>query len=126
MAADEDPHAHHHHEATSPAASLAAAASDCVQKGQACIDHCLVLQGDGDKDIAACAQSVTTTTALCAALQVNANANSKYLPKLAALARQACLDCAAECRKHADLHAQCKDCMESCEACARQCEKFST
>ncbi len=125
FAADEDPHAHHHHDATSPAAALAAAASDCVQKGEACIAHCLVLLGDGDKDIAACAQSVVQTDAICAALQTAANANSKYLPKLAALAKEACRDCAAECKKHADHHQQCKDCMESCEACARECEKFA-
>lgn len=125
MAADEDPHAHHHHEMASPAAALAAAASDCVQKGEACIEHCIVLLGDGDKDIAACAQSVSQTKAICAALQTAANANSKYLPRLAALAKDACRDCAAECKKHADHHSQCKDCMDSCEACARQCEKFA-
>ena len=126
FAAEEGAHPHHHHDMASPAASLAAAASDCVQKGEACISHCLVLLGDGDKDIAACAQSVTQTKAICAALQTAANANSKYLPKLAALAKEACRDCAAECKKHADHHQQCKDCMESCEACARECEKFST
>jgi Cys-rich four helix bundle protein (predicted Tat secretion target) len=126
LAAEEDPHAHHHHhDAASPAAALAAAASDCVQKGEACIAHCLVLLGDGDKDIAGCAQSVSQTLAICAALQSVANANSSYLAKLASVAKDACRDCAAECKKHADHHRQCKDCMESCEACARQCEKFA-
>jgi Cys-rich four helix bundle protein (predicted Tat secretion target) len=125
FAADEDPHAHHHHDMASPAASLAAATADCVQKGQACIEHCLVLLGDGDQDIAACARSVTQTMAICGALQHVANANSKYLSRLAALAKDACRDCAAECKKHADHHKQCKDCMDSCEACARECDKFA-
>ena len=125
FAADEEPHAHHHHDAPSPAVSLALAASDCIQKGEACIAHCLVLLGDGDKEVATCAQSVSQTTAICAALQRAANADSKYLPRLAALAKDACRDCAAECKKHADHHQQCKDCMESCEACARECERFA-
>jgi Cys-rich four helix bundle protein (predicted Tat secretion target) len=123
FAADE--HEHHHHAMPSPAANLAVSASDCLQKGQVCIDHCLVLLGDGDKAMAACAQSVTQMLAVCTALQRLANANSKYLPQMARLAKDVCKDCEAECKKHADKHKQCKDCQESCAACAKECEKFS-
>ena len=125
FAADEHEHEHHHHAMPSPSASLAIAASDCLQKGQLCIDHCLILLSEGDKAMAACAQSVTQMSAICTALQRLANANSKYLPQLARLARDVCRDCEAECKKHADKHAECKNCMESCGACAKECEKFA-
>jgi len=61
----------HHHDA--PYAALALAASDCLQKGQACLSHCLVLLGEGDKAMAGCAQSVNQMLALCAAVQQLAN-----------------------------------------------------
>ncbi len=125
FAAEEAMHEHHHHDMPLPAASLAASASDCLQKGQVCIDHCLILLGDGDKAMAACAQSVTQMLAICTTLQRLANANSKYLPQMAKLAKEVCKDCEAECKKHADKHKQCKDCQESCAACAKECEKFA-
>jgi Cys-rich four helix bundle protein (predicted Tat secretion target) len=123
FAADE--HAHHHHAVAMPTAKLATSAADCLQTGQLCIDHCLVLLGDGDKVMAACAQSVSQMLAVCGALQRIANANSKYLPQMAKLAQDVCRDCAAECKKHADKHAECKNCMDSCNACADECKKFA-
>ncbi len=126
-AAEPAMHEHHHHHSSAPseAANLAVAAADCQQKGQVCIDHCLVLLGEGDKAMAACAQSVSQMLSVCAALQRLANANSKHLPHMAHVALGVCRDCEAECKKHADKHVQCKDCMESCAACARLCEKMA-
>lgn len=115
-------HAHHHDH---PYASLATAASDCLQKGQACLSHCLVLLGDGDKDMADCAKSVNQMLALCGALQQIANQNSKLVAKQAALALEACNQCAEACKKHADKHEECKACGESCVACAKECKKLS-
>jgi Cys-rich four helix bundle protein (predicted Tat secretion target) len=119
-----DEHQAHQHGAAA-AGSLAGAASDCLQKGQVCLDHCLMLLGTGDTAMAGCARSVTEMKAICGALQQLANSGSKYLGRVAAVAKTACLDCAAECRKHAEKHAPCKDCMDSCEACARECEKVA-
>jgi Cys-rich four helix bundle protein (predicted Tat secretion target) len=128
FAADEPmhDHEHHHHDMPLPAANLLTSVSDCLLKGQICSDHCLVSLGDGDKAMAACAQSVAQMMATCGALQKLASSNSKYLPQMAKLARDVCKDCEAECKKHADKHKQCKDCQESCAACAKECEKFST
>jgi Cys-rich four helix bundle protein (predicted Tat secretion target) len=114
-----------HQHGGAAAASLAGAASDCLQKGQVCLDHCLQLLGSGDTSMVGCARAVTEMQAICQAVQQLANSGSKHLGRIAAVAKTACLDCAAECRKHADKHAPCKDCMESCEACARECEKVA-
>lgn len=113
----------HHHDA--PYAALALAASDCLQKGQACLSHCLVLLGEGDKAMAGCAQSVNQMLALCAAVQQLANQNSKQLSRVAAIAMDACQQCEDECKKHADKHAVCKACGESCAACYKECKKLS-
>lgn len=123
--AQAEEHMHEHHHAAPGHAALAVSASDCIQKGQACLSHCLVLLGQGDKEMAACAQSVNQMLALCGALQQLANQNSKLLPKLAALAMDACNQCEEACKKHADKHEECKACGESCAACAKECKKLA-
>jgi len=115
---------HHHHD-MSANAGLISAAADCIQKGQVCLNHCLYLLGQGDKDMAACAKSVNQMLALCTALQQLANQESAYLPKLAALAMDACNKCDDECKKHADKHEACKACGESCAACSKECKKIA-
>lgn len=105
--------------------SLAAAAADCSLKSQACLDHCLVMLGHGDQTLAECANLTIQVQAICSSLQRLAVSNSRYLPQLAQLAQQACRDCAAECRKHAENHETCKACMQSCEACAEECGKVT-
>ena len=115
-------HAHHHN---APAnGGLAASASDCIQKGQVCLNHCLELLGQGEKDMAACAKSVSQMLALCGALQQLANQGSLQLTKLAAIALDVCQQCQEECKKHADKHDSCKACGESCAACAQECKKL--
>jgi len=64
---------HEHHHADPANSALALSASDCIQKGQACLSHCLILLGDGDKEMAACAKSVNQMLAICGALQQLAN-----------------------------------------------------
>lgn len=114
-------HAHMH---GGPNAALIAAASDCVVKGQACVAHCLVLLADGDKAMAACAQSVQQVLAVCGALQSLAAQESALLPAMAKVALDACQACEKECRKH-QKHAPCKACMESCIECAKQCKALA-
>lgn len=116
---------HEHHHAAPANAALATSASDCIQKGEVCLSHCLELLGEGDKEMAACAKSVNQMLALCGALQQLTNQNSKLLPKMAALALEACEQCAEACKKHAEKHEQCKSCGESCAACAKECKKIA-
>lgn len=116
---------HEHHHADPANTALAKSASDCIQTGQVCLDHCLMLLGDGEKDMAACAKSVNQMLALCGALQQLANQHSTLLPTLATLAQDACDQCEAACKKHAGKHDQCKACGDSCAACAKECRKLA-
>jgi len=111
----------HHHMHGAPLDNLAAAAADCSAKGQACLAHCLVLLGNGDKVMAECAQSVSQTIALCNALQSLAAQKSPLVAALAKVTLEACQSCEKECRKH-EQHAQCKACAESCVACIKECK----
>lgn len=116
---------HTHHHAAPAQAGLAAAAADCVQKGEACLSHCLDLLGQGDKIMVDCAKSVNQVLAVCTALQQLANQNSPHTAKFAAAAMDVCRQCEDECRKHADKHESCKACGESCAACYRECRKIA-
>ncbi len=111
--------------ANRPYAALAAASADCLQTGQTCLSHCLVLLGEGDKKMAECARSVSEILAICGALQQLANQNSKQTARFARVAMDACKQCEDECRKHADKHEECKACGESCAACYRECKKIA-
>jgi len=113
-------HMHHH---GGHYTALADAAGACVSKGQVCANHCLDLMASGDKDLAACAKSVSQMLSLCNALQGLANQDAHYLPALAKVTMDACNDCEKECKKHADKHAPCKACMESCRTCADECSR---
>lgn len=120
-AADHDHH--HHHGAKNQA--LVDSASDCVKTGEACINHCLDLLAQGDKEMATCAKSVNEMLAVCAALQRLATTDSKFLPKYAKLAGEVCDACEKECRKHEKKHAECKACADSCAVCLKECKKIA-
>lgn len=116
-------HVHHHTVAANT--GLLAAASDCVQKGQLCLSHCLTLLGQGDKEMATCAQSVNQMLAVCGALQQLASQASPFLTRQAKIAMDVCKQCEDACEKHADMHAECKACMESCATCYKECRKVA-
>lgn len=118
---------HHHHNHAGHVQSglhsaLLRATADCVQKGQACLAHCLVLLGDGDKSMARCAKAVNQMLALCGALQNLANQQSHLAPMLAKVALEGCTECKKACEEHANKHAECKACAESCAECIKQCQ----
>jgi Cys-rich four helix bundle protein (predicted Tat secretion target) len=118
-------HDHHEHHGTGANQPLIEAAGNCVEKGEVCLAHCLVLLGDGDKEMAACSKSVNQMLAICSALQKLAIQNSKYTAALAKVALDSCADCEKECRKHEDKHAECKACAEACAACGKQCKALA-
>lgn len=103
---------------------LIAAAADCVLKANICLQHCLVLLGQGDKDMAACAKSSSQVAAICTAMQQLASAESKYLPQLAKVAMGICKDCEEECKK-TEKHPECKACKEACATCYAECKKIA-
>ncbi len=77
---------HHHHDGASRFQPLIAATGDCVAKGEACLAHCLVLLGDGDKAMAECAKAVNQMLAVCGALQKLAAQGAKATGGLSRLA----------------------------------------
>ena len=121
--AAQSPHQHSH--GTAAFQTLADKAGDCVSKGEVCLTHCYELLAQGDKSMASCAKSVREMLALCGALRSLASQEAPSVPKLAAVAMDACTRCEAECRKHEDMHAPCKACAESCAACAAECKKVA-
>ncbi|HEX5364121.1 MAG TPA: four-helix bundle copper-binding protein [Gallionella sp.] len=116
-------HGHHHGGAVSGALTLAI--GDCIQKGEVCLNHCIELLGQGEKEMAACAKTVNEVLAVCGALQQLANQNSQQLAKMASIAMEVCKQCEDECKKHADKHESCKACGESCAACYAECRKIA-
>jgi Cys-rich four helix bundle protein (predicted Tat secretion target) len=96
---------------------LATAAADCGLRGQECLNHCIGLVKAGDTSIADCMESVEELIAACVALRVLTISNSKNLRDFARAVQPICQACETECRKHADKHAECKACGESCTAC---------
>lgn len=119
-------HAEHHHGAA-PAerSALAHSASHCVQAADACLPHCLQMLAGGDGTLAACAASVHELRSVCDTLATLAASRSPLLGRYAAVARQYCEACEAECRKHAAKHAVCKACADSCAECAEECAKVA-
>jgi Cys-rich four helix bundle protein (predicted Tat secretion target) len=119
--AENEEHQHHQHGGGKYDALIASAAG-CVKTGQACINHCFMLLGDGDKNMASCARSVNQLVSVCATLQALASAESKLLPQYAKVAAEFCKACEDECRKHDKKHEQCRDCAEACAKCAKECQ----
>ncbi len=120
-AQSKDTHAHHHHGGSANEGLIAAAAA-CLGTGQACLAHCLVLLGNGEKEMAACAQSVNQLLAICDALHKVAIQQGTALKDLARLAAKTCDECEKACRKHANKHAECKACADACADCVKECK----
>ncbi|HVH47664.1 MAG TPA: Csp1 family four helix bundle copper storage protein [Labilithrix sp.] len=112
-------HAHHH--GGDPA--LLEAAQGCLAKGEACLAHCLAMFAAGDTSMGSCGRTVYEMRAVMEGLAAAAASGSKHLPALAKVAAEFCKDCEAECRKHADKHAVCKDCADACTKTIAACQK---
>lgn len=115
---------HKHHHASNPYEAAIDASLDCLKKGQACLDHCMILFKKGDNSVADCADTVNEMLAMCTTLSKLASYQSKHLKAFAKVCIASCKDCRKECRKHEDKHAECKACAESCKNCIEQCEKL--
>ncbi|MBI4937161.1 MAG: four-helix bundle copper-binding protein [Nitrosomonadales bacterium] len=125
IAAETHDHKHMHGGASKRNQALIKTAGECVETGQACLHHCLVLLGEGDKSMAPCAKSVSDLIAVCSALQQLVSAESPYLVEMAKLSIKVCEDCEKECKKpEVAKHEECKACAESCAACYKECKKI--
>lgn len=119
-ATTENPHAHH----AMGGDAIQAAAAECVQRGEACLAHCIALLSDGKTEMAGCAKSVSDMLAATRALLSMAAAGSKHLKAQAKVASDAAKDCEAECKKHGE-HAVCKACGECCARLVAEVAKLA-
>ena len=101
--------------------SLADSASNCVTKGELCLQHCMESLSSGSKTMAACAASVREMLIYCEALSKASARKSKHLKTIAKIALDACKECETQCRKHEKMDV-CKACAEACAACAKECQ----
>ena len=124
VAAEPQPHDHTHMHSMAKYQTLIDTASQCVNTGEICLDHCHLSLADGDKTLGECARSVSELIAACTTLRSLAAQESKFLPKYAKLTMEVCKSCEAACRKHEKAHAQCKDCADACAACAKVCDQI--
>ena len=100
------------------------AAFDCQKKGEACADHCTRMLVGGDTSMAECFVAVRDMLPATLALGQLASNGSKHLRAAAQLALEACEACQAACAKHAQMHAVCRDCAESCARTIAECKKI--
>lgn len=117
-------HDHHQHATASRYGKLIAAAADCSLKANLCLQHCIVLMGKGETDLAACSRSASQAAAICVALQQLAISNARQLPQLAKVAMDICKECEDECKK-TERHPECKACKEACIACYKECKAIA-
>jgi Cys-rich four helix bundle protein (predicted Tat secretion target) len=88
----------------------------CVNRGEACIDHCAKQLGAGDTSMKDCMESVSTMLPMCTAVARFAAFDAPRLKEVVKLCVDVCNDCEKECRKHEQHHAQCKNCADACAA----------
>lgn len=103
---------HDHSKHAARHGDLLEAVTDCLDKGQRCIAHCLVSFREGDLALADCASRVHEMQAICAAFSHLLASNSDYVRDCQRLCQTVCTDCARECREHRE----CRACAEACEA----------
>ena len=124
FAKEDDHEGHHMHHAKNPNTAAIDTALSCMKEGQACLDHCFVLLKDGNKEMAACAESVTEMLVMCEGLAKMASYRSPHLKEYAKVCIAVCEDCEDECKKHSDKHVECKKCEESCADCIEACKNI--
>jgi Cys-rich four helix bundle protein (predicted Tat secretion target) len=115
----------HKHGAAKKYAGVVATSADCVQTGEACLTHLLVMLSKGEKELAVCAQKVNELITVTTAMQKLAGQDSGYTARFAKLTAEVCADSEKECRKHEKKHAECKACADSCAACIKECQKLT-
>ena len=104
---------------------LLAAAHGCIDKGDACLAHCLAMAAGGDASMGGCGKATYEMRAVMQGLAAAAASGSMHLAALANVAQEFCKDCVAECRNHADKHVVCKECMDACTRTIAACQKVT-
>lgn len=126
-------HGHHKHGAgIRPALSkslkaLQESADHCLDVGKTCVAHCNVLLAGGDKEMASCQMAVMNMLSVTQAVSDISHYNSfkkSTFSQLVKACMELCKDCETECKRHADMHSECKECMEACQRCIKSCQAY--
>ena len=117
--AAEESHAHH----SAAFSELAHESQHCVMSGEACLSHCIVDLKSGSLELVDCLRRVEELIAVCRAMATFAALGSEHVPALAAVTKDVCITCEAECRKFAEKHDECAACADACLACIKECDK---
>lgn len=109
-------------------AALATCAEECLQCAETCAicaDACLA--EDMVKDLRQCIRldldcaDICALTARIAARRTGSN--EEVIRQVLAACETACRLCAAECDRHAKMHAHCRICAEACHRCEAACQE---
>jgi Cys-rich four helix bundle protein (predicted Tat secretion target) len=122
--AEEHSHEHHQHTIDQGRLRVIQHATDCVNKGEICIEHCLQLFKAGDTSVAECAESAHEMLASCTAMGKLAAYDSRHLKDFMRVCIGVCEDCEKACREHENKHAECKACADSCADCISVCKEY--
>jgi Cys-rich four helix bundle protein (predicted Tat secretion target) len=114
-----------HAHGAAPHQALIDAALDCINRGEVCVNHCIVMLEKGDTSLKDCLRTVSAMLSLCPAMVRLAALDAERLHEFAKVFIDICSDCEKACRKHEDHHAECKACAEACAACIEECKKLT-
>ncbi len=103
--------------------SLGVALAECQEVGLRCVQQCKAELANGNKEMAACLDTVLDMLAACEALQKLSAYQSKLVAKQGVVAAEACDTCEKACEKHAKHMAICAECAEACKKCAQLCRE---
>ncbi|MEM9692532.1 MAG: Csp1 family four helix bundle copper storage protein [Myxococcota bacterium] len=88
----------------------------CLRAGEVCQEHCLRALRGGDTSLAACERAVDDMIAVVTAMTELAHSDSPHQKVMASVVVPVSAACEKECAVHATHHAECKACMEACQA----------
>jgi len=95
----------------------------CAQACTTCADACL--SEPTVAELTRCIRSDLSCSAVCqataAVLSRSPEGDARIVSALLEACAQACVVCAEECERHADLHEHCRLCAEACRSCERVC-----
>lgn len=125
IVANADGHGHKHHHGVQGDNAIVDAVAECIKTGNACIDHCIMRLADKDTSLAGCLETTRAMVPVLEATLVLASSQSKHLSKLIVAAVAVTKDCRAECKIHAEHHAECKACLAACEQFLSAADTFT-
>ena len=100
-------------------AVLRKAATECILKGDSCIQHCQEQLAEGEKEFIECLQTVQPMVALAQAVEKLASLKSIRLQDVLEAAIFSAKACKQACDSHSEhfkegMHKECQECSECC------------